>query len=358
MLIIKIEISAIASSSIMQAPSILKQSFPELEQIEALIVENSALYLQSRILCRVMYGNDNLPVYALTLGNQGSGIPCVTYVAGVHGLERIGTQVVIAFLEGLLERLKWDRVLAEILQRVRINFLPIVNPAGMLNKTRANAQGIDLMRNAPIDSQEKTIFLAGGHRISSALPWYRGKTDDPMQPEAQALCDFITREVFAAPFSLVLDCHSGFGFRNQIWFPYARSRREPIKHLKEVCYLRNLFMQTYPHQNYLFEPQSQHYLVHGDLWDFLYLKSLEQDNIFLPLTLEMGSWRWIRKNPLQLRQLIGLYHPIKPHRLNRVLRSHLILMEFLLHATLSYQNWLDRSDAKQLEQQALALWYP
>ena len=106
------------------------------------------------------------------------------------------------------------------------------------------------------------------------------------------------------------------------------------------------------------EPQSQHYLVHGDLWDFLYLQSLQNDAIFLPLTLEMGSWRWIRKNPLQLRQLLGLYHPIKPHRLNRVLRSHLILMEFLLHATLSYQNWLDRSDAKQLEQQALALWYP
>jgi hypothetical protein len=342
----------------MRAPSTIKQPFPELEQIEAIVQEGDAASLQSRVLCRVPCGDDLLPVYALTLGSRDPGVPCVTYVAGVHGLERIGTQVVIAFLEGLLERLKWDRVLADILQRVRIHFLPIVNPAGMLNKTRANAQGIDLMRNAPVDSREKTILLAGGHRISPLLPWYRGKSNEPMQAEAQALCDFITQEVFPAPFSLVLDCHSGFGFRNQIWFPYAKSRLEPIKHLKEVCYLRNLFMQTYPHQDYLFEPQSQHYLVHGDLWDFLYLQSLQQRNIFLPLTLEMGSWRWIRKNPLQLRQLLGLYHPIKPHRLNRVLRSHLILMEFLLHATLSYQNWLDRSDAKQLEQQALALWYP
>lgn len=341
----------------MRAPSTIQQPFPELEQIETILQEGNAAYLHHQVLCQVPYGDDELPVYALTLGNRAPGVPCVAYVGGIHGLERIGTQVVIAFLEGLLERLKWDRVLADILQRVCIHFLPLVNPAGMLNKTRANGQGVDLMRNAPVDSQEKTILLAGGHRISSTLPWYRGKTNEPMQPEAQALCDFITQEVLPAPFSLVLDCHSGFGFRNQIWFPYARSRCEPIKHLKEVCYLRNLFMQTYPHQDYLFEPQSQHYLVHGDLWDFLYLESLKQNNVFLPLTLEMGSWRWIRKNPLQLRQLLGLYHPIKPHRLSRVLRSHLILMEFLLHATLSYQNWINQSDAEKLEQQALALWY-
>jgi hypothetical protein len=330
---------------------------PELEQIRTIIQRDNNNYMHSEVLCQVSCKDDLLPVYALILGNRAENVPCITYVAGVHGLERIGTQVVIAFLEGLLERLRWDRHLMDILQYVRINILPIVNPVGMLNHTRANGQGVDLMRNAPVESHEKTIFLAGGHRISSLLPWYRGKADDSMQPEAQALCDFIVQEVLPAPFSLVLDCHSGFGFRNQIWFPYARSRREPIQHLKEVCSLRKLFMQTYPHQDYLFEPQSQHYLVHGDLWDFLYLKSLTYGNIFLPLTLEMGSWRWIRKNPLQLRQLLGLYHPIKPHRLNRVLRSHLILMEFLLHATLSYQSWFNPSEAQELEQQALALWY-
>ncbi|MCE7914515.1 MAG: zinc carboxypeptidase [Nitrosomonas sp. PRO4] len=337
--------------------STLKQYLPELEQIETIVQQGNTAHLKSKVLCQVPYGNNTLPVYALTLGNSGEDMPCITYVAGIHGLERIGTQVITAFLEGLLERLKWDRVLADMLQHVRINVIPIVNPVGMLRNTRANGRGVDLMRNAPVESVEKTILLAGGHRISSFLPWYRGKAGEAMQPEAQALCDFVEREVLSAPFSLVLDCHSGFGFRNQIWFPYARSRIEPIKHLKEVCNLRNLFIQTYPHQDYLFEPQSQHYLVHGDLWDFMYLRSLKSNNIFLPLTLEMGSWRWIRKNPLQLRQLQGLYHPIKPHRLNRVLRSHLILMEFLLHATLSYQDWINNREAAELEQQALMLWY-
>jgi hypothetical protein len=298
-----------------------------------------------------------LPVYALTLGNRADNVPCITYVAGIHGLERIGTQVVITFLEGLLERLAWDQVTADLLQKVRIHILPLVNPVGMYNNTRSNGQGVDLMRNAPIDSQEKTIWLGGGHRISPLLPWYRGKAGEPMQPEAQALCDFVIREVFPAPLSMVLDCHSGFGYRNQIWFPYARSRIQPIRHIKEVYYLRKLFMHTYPHQEYLFEPQSRHYLVHGDLWDFLYLQAIEQGRLFLPLTLEMGSWRWVRKNPLQLRQLLGLYHPIKPHRLRRVLRSHFILLDFLLHATLSYKNWLDKSQSPEMEELALALWY-
>nr|WP_305907010.1 hypothetical protein [Methylomarinum sp. Ch1-1]MDP4519727.1 hypothetical protein [Methylomarinum sp. Ch1-1] len=122
--------------------------------------------------------------------------------------------------------------------------------------------------------------------------------------------------------------------------------------------MRKLFQQTYPYQNYRFEPQSQHYLTHGDLWDYLYQQSLDSDTIFLPLTLEMGSWRWIRKNPLQLRRSLGLFHPIKPHRINRVLRGHLVLMEFLLHATLSYQQWLNKSHTREMERQALALWYP
>ncbi|MCH9639302.1 MAG: zinc carboxypeptidase [Betaproteobacteria bacterium] len=341
----------------MHSKSILEE-LPELQQIETIIQLDHETHLNTKVLCEVSCKHGLLPVYALTLGNRTEKVPCITYVAGVHGLERIGTQVVIAFLKGLLERLNWDKSLIDILQQVRINVLPLINPVGMLNFTRANGQGVDLMRNAPIDSDEKTIFLGGGHRISSLLPWYRGKLGEAMQPEAQVLCDFITKEVLPAPFSLVLDCHSGFGYRNQIWFPYAKSRLEPIKHLKEVYYLRKFFMKTYPHQDYLFEPQSQQYLVHGDLWDFLYLESLTIDNIFLPLTLEIGSWRWIRKNPLQLRKILGLYHPIKAHRLNRVLRGHLILMEFLLQATFSHENWLEKSHTPEIERLAHELWYP
>lgn len=336
--------------------SILER-LPELCQIENLIQRDNKGQLVSRTLCMIPYGEHSLPVYALTLGNLAGELPSFTLVGGIHGLERIGTQVVLAFLETLLERLHWDRTIVDVLQQVRINILPLMNPVGMLNHTRANGMGIDLMRNSPVESDEKTIWLGGGHRISPRLPWYRGKQGEPMQREAQVLCDFIQAEYVHAPFSLVLDCHSGFGVHNHIWFPYAKSRIEPIKHLGEVFFLRKLFMQTYPYQNYRFEPQSQHYLTHGDLWDYLYMQSLRHGSIFLPLTLEMGSWRWIRKNPLQIRQMLGLFHPIKQHRINRVLRGHLVLLDFLLHATLSYQQWLTDSHSREMAQQALELWY-
>lgn len=332
------------------------QFLPELQQIDAIIQQNSN-FLSSEILCTVKCDQLDFPIYALYLGTQNHNAPCIAFVGGIHGLERIGTQVVLSFLETLLERLKWDRVFEDILNRVRILFLPLMNPVGMARRTRSNGNGVDLMRNAPIESNEPTIWLGGGHRVSPHLPWYRGMAGEPMETEARTLCDYVLKELLSSPFSLVLDCHSGFGYRDRIWFPYARSRIESIHHIGEVYYLRNLFQKTYPYQNYCFEPQSQHYLTHGDLWDYLYQKSLNQSNIFLPLTLEMGSWRWIRKNPMQIFNQLGLFHPIKPHRVNRVLRGHLILMEFLLHATLSYEKWVRESQSLNMANQARSLWY-
>jgi hypothetical protein len=156
---------------------------------------------------------------------------------------------------------------------------------------------------------------------------------------------------------MVLVCHSGFGVHDRLWFPYAKSRREPIQHVGEMYTLRQLFFQTYPYQNYHFEPQALHYLTHGDLWDYLYMQSLATSRTFLPLTLEMGSWRWIRKNPWQAFNVLGMFHPMKQHRLHRVLRGHLVLMEFLVRATLSYQQWVGAEQQQAAEVLAKALWY-
>ena len=85
-------------------PTTLAQ-IPELKQIETIIKGRNKTHLSSKVLCYVPFQDNLLPIYALTLGNQVQDVPCITYVAGVHGLERIGTQVVVTFLEGLLERL-------------------------------------------------------------------------------------------------------------------------------------------------------------------------------------------------------------------------------------------------------------
>ncbi|WP_372625242.1 M14 family zinc carboxypeptidase [Arsukibacterium sp.] len=333
----------------------LQDMLPELEQLQQIIAQ-APQSLRSEILVTVPHMTEQLPVYGLALGNPDKALPAVALVGGVHGLERIGTQVVLAYLQTLLQRIPWDKCLQHTLEHCCIYFIPLLNPAGMANGWRANGNCVDLMRNAPVECAEGAAWLVGGQRVSRALPWHRGRADQ-METESQTLVSYISRELFQRPFSLVLDCHSGFGRTDRIWFPYAKSALQPIAHLADMYRLRQLLLQTYPHQNYIFEPQSQHYLCHGDLWDYLYDKALAHQTTMLPLTLEMGSWNWVRKNPFQLLSSLGMFHPVKPHRVKRVLRSHLILINFLINASLSFPNWLPLTNRRQLESAAIKLWY-
>jgi hypothetical protein len=236
--------------------------------------------------------------------------------------------------------------------------MPIVNPGGMWAATRANPRGIDLMRNAPVDAKDRVPFLVGGQRLSSGLPWYRGRLGDPMEAESQALCSLVQTELLGRPFSLALDCHSGFGVTDRLWFPYAHTR-EPMAHLAEVHALQHIFLQAHSQHPYVIEPQSAQYLAHGDLWDHLYLQARQQGGtVFLPLTLEMGSWLWIKKNPQQLFSRNGIFNPLITHRHQRVLRRHLGLLDFLTRAAASHSQWLPQGEARQHHyRHALDAWY-
>jgi hypothetical protein len=209
------------------------------------------------------------------------------------------------------------------LERVRLVFMPIVNPGGMWAATRANPRGIDLMRNAPVDARDRVPFLVGGQRLSAACPGTGAAWATPWRPRARHCASVVQTELLGRPFSLALDCHSGFGVTDRLWFPYAHTR-EPMAHLAEVHALQHIFLQAHSHHPYVIEPQSAQYLAHGDLWDHLYLQACQQSGtVFLPLTLEMGSWLWIKKNPQQLFSRNGIFNPLITHRHQRVLRRHL-----------------------------------
>lgn len=330
---------------------------PELDALESILDMNDP-HVSVRTLCDVSASEHRFPIYEISLGGTDPGLPAVGFFGGVHGLERIGTQVLLAFLRTLLERLKWDGLFRTHLERVRLVFVPLVNPAGMWHCTRCNPRGVDLMRNAPVESSERVPFLVGGQRFSSRLPWFRGAADAPMELESQALCKVVREALLNSEFSIALDCHSGFGIRDRIWFPYAYTAN-PIHHLPEVYALEQLFHRTYPNHDYVFEPQSTQYLTHGDLWDHLYRHvEKKRPQVFLPLTLEMGSWRWIRKSPMQLFSRIGLFNPLPTHRLQRVLRRHLLWFEFLMLAAAGYRKWLPgEGDRAELHARARARWY-
>lgn len=322
------------------------------------ILRQGGSHFEAREVCVSRVGERNFPVIAVVLGNPDPAIPAVGFFGGVHGLERIGSAVVLSYLRNLASRLRWDRLLHLKLESVRLVFMPIVNPGGMWCGTRANPAGVDLMRNAPVDAEEPPPFLLGGHRLSARLPWYRGAAGAQMEVEAEAVCRVVGEELLVRDFSMVLDCHSGFGILDRIWFPYACSRR-PIPHLAELHALNEIFDQMHPHHRYVFEPQSRQYLAHGDLWDHLYLRvEAMPGKLFLPMTLEMGSWVWVKKNPRQLFTRHGIFNPLIEHREQRVLRRHFAWFDFIVRAAASHRHWRPEGEARQRHrEQALQRWY-
>ena len=334
------------------------QRLSHLEEL-ARIIDKGGTHFETRTLCEVTCLGQRLPVHVITLGNPDPQVPVVGFFGGVHGLERIGAEVVMAYLQNLATRLKWDDTLHRQLESVRLVFMPLVNPGGIWRGTRANPNGVDLMRNAPVESKEHVPWLIGGQRLSPQLPWFRGNADQPMEAENQAVCEVIAREFLSRRFSLSVDCHSGFGVNDRIWFPYAHTRA-PIDHLAELHALKDLFQETLCNYRYIFEPQSGQYLAHGDLWDHLYLRSQEHpENVFLPMTLEMGSWTWVKKNPRQFFSLLGIFNPLIEHRQQRVLRRHLPLLEFFVRAACSHPRWRPvGAERERHRRRALAHWYP
>lgn len=330
---------------------------PELHELEQLI-ELGRAHLEVQVACEIDAKNQRFPVYQLMLGNPDPGLPAIGFFGGIHGLERIGTQVLLGFLRSLLMRLAWDQSLHHMLQELRLVFMPLLNPGGMWQSTRCNPNGVDLMRNAPIEANGKVPFLLGGHRHSARLPWYRGPLGGAMEAENTALCNAVQEQLLKRPFSIALDCHSGFGLRDRIWFPHAHSQH-PIDNLAEILSLEELFQQNYPNHRYLFEPQSLQYRTHGDLWDYLYLQAQSNSSRpFLPLTLEMGSWLWVKKNPRQLFSRHGMFNPSAGHRQQRVLRGHTVWLDFLMRATSSYRHWLATGPSRcRLQERAVARWY-
>lgn len=133
---------------------------PELVELERLISAfGDSMELQ--VLCEVSAGARSFPVYAIALGNPAPSVPAVGYFGGVHGVERIGSAVVLAFLRSVIMRLRWDATLRHQLEHLRMVFMPVVNPGGLARGTRANPVGVDLMRNAPLDARDPVPFLLG-----------------------------------------------------------------------------------------------------------------------------------------------------------------------------------------------------
>lgn len=299
--------------------------------------------VRHEVLTEITYKNRVYPIYAFHIGSSDPTSPVLFLNGGVHGLEKIGTHVIITYLQQLFKKLTWNKELVQEFKNKRLIAIPCINPVGMANNMRSNGNGVDLMRNAPVQSEEEFNFpLISGHSISPKIPWYRGNYNGKMEKESRVLIDFVKKYCFQANTSIAMDLHSGFGIKDRLWYPYATSRkRYPL--YRETRNLLEIFEDTYPHHVYIIEQQSDSYTVHGDLWDHLFhmhfKDNQDKKKIFIPLCIEMGSWTWLRKNPKQIFNIDGIYNPIVEHRHNRVMRRHLYLFEFLLNVIINRGAW-------------------
>ncbi|MBY0314983.1 MAG: DUF2817 domain-containing protein [Bdellovibrionales bacterium] len=332
---------------------------PELKDLEEVIAQ-LAPYAKIETLTSLPYKGFEFPLYSISMGSEDLTKPCLLLTGGVHGLERIGSQVLISVLRSMARSFMWDEHFQNTLANCRIIFIPIMNPVGMYRMSRSNGNDVDLMRNSPVESEEKSQFLYGGHRISPRLPFFRG-SNDFMEIENQALWRLVREKVFPSKVTIALDVHSGFGIKDRLWFPWAYSKK-PFPYLTQMHALKELMDNTYQHHVYTIEPQAQQYTTHGDVWDYFLMefeKTKQPEQIFVPLTLEMGSWVWIRKNPLQIFNPLGIFNPMSPHRARRMLRRHKNLVEFLIRAVSSPKRWTNLTSEEQKNhlQAAMTAWY-
>lgn len=333
-------------------------TIPEIQQIESRI-ETLESAMRSEVLDYSRDGDLQLPIYKLSFGTTAPEAPVLGIVGGVHGLERIGAQVTVSLLNSFSELVRWDRHTQRILQDVRVFFIPTVNPIGILKKTRSNPRGVDLMRNAPVEADRPARWL-GGHRYSPKFPWYRGPENQPMEVESQAMIRGVEQEIAHSKLAITLDCHSGFGLQDRLWFPWAKTQ-QPFPELGLAHSFKTLLDETYPHHFYKVEPQAGTYTTHGDLWDYLYMKheGETQGKQYLPLCLEMGSWMWVKKHPSQLFRSDGAFNPLIGHRHQRTLRRHNTLMELMIRAIANPQAWasVSKEHLEQHRMKAQELWY-
>lgn len=89
-------------------------------------------------LTQVQHKEDSLPLYALNIGAKDPTLPCLVLTGSIHGVERIGSQIILAFIKSLMRRIKWDKQLEFLLSRIQLIAIPVVNPWGVSLKTRAN----------------------------------------------------------------------------------------------------------------------------------------------------------------------------------------------------------------------------
>jgi Zinc carboxypeptidase len=270
------------------------------------------------------------PIYLLEVGKKSAfkkHAPLL--VSGVHGLETIGIRIHLDILSRLIDTKGRHYSPDLIAGKFGLYSIPIMNPAGVAGVTRSNARGIDLNRNSGVEAEGALPFF-GGHKLTGALPYFRGHTKER---ETRALFHFLHEEFLRRrkKVHLALDIHSGYGSQNFFWWPYSFSKKVVFQ---EQAFLKIAARLRSSHPLYRIEPMALSYQTHGDLWDAALIEfertQQNKKSLFLPFTLEVGTWQEIRKSPRRLFNREAIFNPPRESR-KAYLKAHRALLWDFVH---------------------------
>lgn len=304
----------------------MKQA-PELLQLKRLEKRFGEIIILEK-LGEVEHKGYKSPINAFFISHRPRPeLPTIAFFSCFHGVEWIGSRVLVNFIEHLIREITWDEDIKSVTDRVNICGVPIVNPIGKIEHYRSNGNGIDLMRNAPVEA-ERALPLLGGQRLSRHLPWYRGKG---FEKENDIVVKFLDDYVFPSNFKMTIDIHSSFLRGSRIWIPYASGKKMPEKEAKVFWQVRKTLNSIYKYNPYKYEKQEHIYKTHGDFWDYNFDRHNElYKGTYLPLTLEISSWNWSLRNIFRRWSMEALFNPFDTKESNSEYIKHIMVFDFLI----------------------------
>ena len=126
-------------------------------------------------LCQVYtlgYSVQNRPILAIKITanpDTPADKPAVRYIATIHGDEPVGTEMCLYFAEWLLTSYGTDSRATRLVDETVCWLLPLMNPDGLVLRTRRNANGTDLNRNFPVYATDFSGPWLPGQEISATL---------------------------------------------------------------------------------------------------------------------------------------------------------------------------------------------
>ena len=307
---------------------------PEIKRIRVL-AEKFPDVIKIELLDYIEHNGYRAPIYSFYIGHlPDPNLPTVAFFSCFHGVEWIGGKVLTDYIEHLIREINWDADTKAMVGKINICGIPVVNPIGRIEMTRQNAKGIDLMRNAPVIA-EKALFLLGGQKFSKNLPWYMGER---IEKENQVVLDFLERSVFPSDFKVTLDVHSAFLRHPRVWIPYASGKQIPEKEQTIFNEIKKYLYSIYKHHPYRYEKQTKLYSTHGDFWDYNFDKHLQTGKgTYLPLTLEISSFRWAIINIFSKWTLEAIFNPLNKRKSRGEYIKHMLIFDFIIRFTKNHK---------------------